>query len=236
MGASKSTSYFLWASGNKRRRGIFALLLALSFLILFSGMPCFAGKKGPSARGIFALLPPSIFENTPEGLSERAKQELLATGRSEFWELQAETVDMLIFAELPFGDRSVALRLFRNEKDGSIEIALGTLGEEICSLELWRMDASGRLVPVDAPDEPKFGEFFAKKRPKTNGQTVLLCLSPRGLEAKPILWSKRGSSLVRPDYDINFIWDGTRFRKEKLPKKSFTQKPHPDTSSIQNRK
>ena len=59
-------------------------------------------------------------------LSDAEKQQLLAEGHTEFWEVAGETEDVIVFAALPFRDSAVALRLFRNTADGSVEAAIGT--------------------------------------------------------------------------------------------------------------
>lgn len=191
------------------------LLMATAALLCLA-MPhgaTHAEDYGATARGIFAMLPTSIFENTQEGLSETDKQELLHTGRSEFWEIVGETPDVLVLAERPFHDRSVALRLFRNNVDGSTEVAVGTLGEPICTVELWRLDTAGRLVPSDTPPEPRLNEFFRKKRKRNPGYSVLVCLGMGGLGARPVLWDRNGFVEPPVDYEISFQWTGSKFEK-----------------------
>ena len=183
-------------------RHIYALLLILSLSILpqlAAGAEADAAEKDATARSIFALLPESIFENTPEGLNPVEKQKLLSSGRSEFWEVAGETEDVMVFAALPFRDTAVALRLFRDASDGSVLAALGTLGGAVCTLELWRVDASGRIVPVDTPQEPDVSAFFApgRKMPPDVKATVMICLGLGGLKAQPLFWTNTGmSSLV----------------------------------------
>lgn len=206
--------------------------IGLAFLLLAGPDSSLAEAGRPTARGIFSLLPPSIFENTPEGLSETSKEELLRDGRSQFWEIVGETPDTLVFAELPFRDRSVGLRLFHNAGDGSTDIALGTLGDPMCTVELWRMDRVGRIVPVDTPPEPSIQEFYRKRAAKRNGQTVLVCLGEGGLKAVPVIWDKAGFRPLNADNEINFIWNGSRFEKKLRPvAKCSTQKRHRGTSS-----
>lgn len=195
--------------------------IMLTGLVLLACLcqPGLAGAEdyGPTARGMFALLPSSIFENTTEGLTEDAKQELLREGRSEFWEIAGETADVLVLVERPFHDRAVALRLFRNEETGSTDVAVGTLGEPVCTVEMWRMDASGRIVPADTPAEPKVGEFFRKRRKRSAGYSVLICLGMGGLGARPILWDKGGFVNPETDYEISFQWNGKGFEKLRRP-------------------
>lgn len=187
---------------------------------IFLAQPCFAASESDTARGVFALLPPSIFENTPEGLTDADKQDLLNGGISEYWEIAGETDDVLVFDELPFRDRAVALRIFHNVQDHSKDVAIGTLGEQICSVELWRIDASGRITPVETPTEPSYGEFFRRRPPRGYGQSVLICLGMGGLSAKPMLWDKNGVTQPKADFEITFVWDGAKFVKQVRPVQS----------------
>lgn len=174
-----------------------------------------AAENEVSARSIFALLPESIFENTPEGLSQQEKQKLLSTGYTEFWEVAGETEDVMVFASLPFRDTAVALRLFRNAADGSVQAALGTLGGSVCTLELWKVDASGRAVPADTPQEPDISAFFAhgRKMPPDVHATVMICLGLGGLKAQPLFWTSTGMAHVPVDNDVSFQWNGKSFDK-----------------------
>lgn len=203
-------------------RHIHALLLVLSLAVLPQltlGAEAEAAEKGATARSIFALLPESIFENTPEGLSPVEKQKLLSVGRSEFWEVAGETEDVMVFAALPFRDTAVALRLFRNASDGSVLAALGTLGGSVCTLELWRVDASGRIVPVDTPPEPDVSSFFAsgRKMPPDVQATVMICLGLGGLKAQPLFWTSTGMADLPVDNDVSFQWTGRNFERQIRP-------------------
>lgn len=194
---------------------IFFAFVAMTQLFWAQGNPVMAEDYGYTARGIFTMLPATIFENTPEGLTENDKQELLATGRCDFWELAAETPDVLVFASLPFRERAVALRIFRNNVDGSVEAAIGTLEEPICSVELWRLDTAGRLVPIPTPEEPDAREFFRKGRmvPKNLNPSILICLGEGGLVARPLFWDRHGRLSPKLDNSISYQWNGSGFEK-----------------------
>lgn len=86
-------------------RHIHCLLIVLLLAALSDSAQ--AAESEVTARSIFALLPESIFENTPEGLSPQEKQKLLSAGHSEFWEIAGETEDVLVFASMPFRDTAV---------------------------------------------------------------------------------------------------------------------------------
>ena len=189
------------------------LLLALLLAVLAS--PAGAAESEVTERKFFALPPKSIFENTPEGLSPQDKQKLLSAGHSEFWEVAGETEDVMVFASLPFRDTAVALRLFRHATDGSVLAAFGTLGGSVCTLELWRVDASGRAVPADTPQEPDISAFFAsgRKMPPDVQATVMICLGLGGLKAQPLFWTSTGMAHVPVDNDVSFQWNGRNFEK-----------------------
>ena len=123
---------------------VFFCLLMLMLLGPSAGL---AQESALTAREAFSALPTSIFENTAEGLEDEDKQQLLEEGQSEFWELAGESRDVIVFRALPFRDSGVALRLFRDADDGSAVAAIGTLGTELCTVELWRVDASGARCP-----------------------------------------------------------------------------------------
>lgn len=172
-----------------------------------------------TARSVFAMLPDSIFENTPEGLEPAEKQRLLAEGHGAFWELARESDDSMLFVSLPLRDNAVALRLFRNTFDGSVQAALGTLGGSICTLELWRVDAAGRAVPGDTPEEPDVDDFFAKSKkiPPDVHATVMICLDLTGLKAEPQFWTRTGLAHVPTDNDVRYHWTGRTFKKKVYP-------------------
>lgn len=178
-----------------------------------------------TARHFFATLPTGIFETTAEGLDESQKQELLVNGKTDFWELAGETDDVIVFTALPFRDSGVAVRLFRNEQDGSVLAAIGTLGGEMCTVELWRMDRNGRTIPVDTPQEPGVREFFAKDAvlPKDINPSVSICLGRGGLVARPIFWNASGMVHVPLTNDVSYQWDGRHFQKQ--------VQPHQDSSA-----
>ena len=194
-------------------RHIHCLLIVLLLAPLSDSVR--AAESEVTARSIFTLLPESIFENTPEGLSLQEKQKLRSAGHSEFWEIAGETEDVLVFASMPFRDTAVALRLFRNAADGSVLAAFGTLGGAVCTLELWRVDATGRAVPVDTPQEPDINAFFApgRKMPPDVQATVMICLGLGGLKAQPMFWTSTGMAHVPVDNDVSFQWNGKSFDK-----------------------
>lgn len=194
-------------------------LATLALSVFFCQQP-YAEDIGATARGMFAMLPSSIFDNTQEGLPDSDKQDLLLDGKSEFWEITEETPDIMLFSTRPFHDRTIGLKVFRNDEDGSAEVAIGTLGEAVCSLELWRMDISGRIVPVDAPLEPEIKEFFSssRKRNPGAGHSVMICLDKRGLVANPIFWTRKGMIPAQVDNEISYIWTGKNFKKQISPK------------------
>ena len=199
-----------------------AALLAL--LAIVPPTTADAEDNGMTARGIFTQLPASIFENTAEGLSDADKQQLLTEGHTEFWEIAGETEDVIVFAALPFRDSAVALRLFRNTADGSVEAAIGTLGGPICTMELWRVDASGRMVPIDTPPEPDIKDFLGqgRKLPPDVNPTVLICLGLGGLKAEPVFWNSSGMTQVPLANDVSFQWTGKCVEKQVSPHKEQT--------------
>lgn len=198
------------------------LLQSLFFIFpLFAAAVSLAEDAGPTARGMLMTLPPSIFDNTKEGLDEAAKEDLLANGYTEYWEITSETPDEMIMEPRFFDDSAVSLRLFRNQGEGGAIAAIGTTGAPFCSLELWKVDAAGRVVPVDTPPEPAIREFFKKSMrfSDNNHFTVLLCLDGDRLRARPLIWRNGEMTPLEADRDIFFIWNGSGFEKRMTPKR-----------------
>ena len=81
------------------------------------------------------------------------------------------------------------------------------------------MDASGRTVPVDVPQEPDIQEFFAKGQPVPDdvNPSVLICLGMGGLRAHPVFWNKTGMLYLPLANEIGYRWDGHRFQKVVRP-------------------
>ena len=113
----------------------------------------------------------------------------------------------------------MALRLFRDADDGSAVAAIGTLGTELCTVELWRVDASGRTVPVDAPQEPDIQEFFCQEPARARRCEPLGAHLPGhgGLRAHPVFWNKTGMLYLPLTNEIGYRWDGHRFQKVVRP-------------------
>lgn len=172
----------------------------------------------PTARELFAKLPVTIFENTPEGLSEEEKQELVERGDSTFWLLENENSDRLVLLSRPFGETRVLVKVFRGGPH-NVVVVLGTSGTPVCALELWELDETGGLVPMQTPDEPDLHEFFRPNRdiPKDASPAVLFCVKDNGLEARPLFWGVDGLVDVQPDFRVEYEWKDGKFVKKILP-------------------
>lgn len=202
------------------RQGALALLLMAVFAVNAG-----AEDYGATARGMFALLPPSIFESTTTGLTDAEKQELLSEGRTGDWELAEETPDRLAIYDLPFREKAIGVQVFRNYEDGSTDVAIGTLSDPICSLEMWRMDVSGRIVPIDTPHEPEIGEFFdhGHKLSQRIKYAVQVCLVKGALKAVPIFWNELGMLPAKLENEIFYEWTGRDFKK--MPRSTLVATP-----------
>ena len=177
-----------------------------------------AGLWAPSARELFKLLPATIFENTLEGLNADDKERLLLSGISEYWILLPDSFDSLELVSLPFGDTRVFLHVYRYDNGAALAL-IGSNSEEICTLELWRMDANGNFGPIDAPQEPPVTDFFGKgnKMPKDVQASILFCLDSAGLAARAAFWNEQGMAHVPVDNELRFDWNGKDFKKRIVP-------------------
>ena len=171
----------------------------------------------PTALRLFRLIPPTIFDNTVQGLDENDKQVLADNGRAANWVLNHLGNDDLEFTStVPYSNTKVQLHLFY-AVNGDIFIASGVQSGEGCAMELWQRDTLGRIIPVAIPDEPSIDEFLAPERecPADYEVTMLMCLDAENtrLKAVPLVWTPTGLGFLQLDYDIYYLWDGETFVK-----------------------
>lgn len=198
---------------------MFVRSLFMLFAAVICALPLSAAHAGELiARDIFRMLPTTIFDNTLEGMSEAEQRRLLEYGRTEFWELRNEGHDALDVASCPPGDSLVSLRVFRGDKKGTLAV-MGTVGTSLCTLELWRVDADGRTVPVDTPDEPGIREFLVADHTVPQGvePSVLFCVADDGLEARPLFWNATGMVHMPVDFRVRYVWENGQFSKRVTP-------------------
>ena len=185
------------------------------------------------ARDYFRMLPTTIFDTTLEGMSEEEQRELLDNGETVFWEVRNEGHDGLDMVSRPLGDTVVALRVFRGGRQGTLAV-LGTVGAPLCTLELWRADSNGRIVPVDTPDEPGVREFFGPDHALPQGvePAVFFCVTDAGLEARSVFWTSTGMVQLPVDFRLHYVWRDGQFRKTVLPANASPEAPSgaPDTA------
>lgn len=192
--------------------------MATVFLVMSFALPSASLAEELIARDVFRMLPTTIFDNTLEGMSETEQRHLLEYGKTEFWELRDEGHDKLDVVSCPPGDSQVALRLFRRGGQEALAV-VGTVGAPLCSVELWRVDSNGRIVPVDTPDEPGIKDFLApgSKLPEGVAPSVLFCVTDQGLEARPVFWNSTGMVHMPVEFTVRYLWEDGQFKKSVTP-------------------
>lgn len=211
------------------RRFLFYPLAAvfLAAALLPTPAACAAERLIPSALDIFRLLPTSVFENTPEGLSDEEKQTLISRGHTSLWRLLPVGADELKIESMPIAGSEVTIRLF-HEQNASVA-AIGAESRDSCAVELWHYDAQGRLVPYPLPPEPALADFFAPAAtPKGLTASVLFCLSGTVLRAHPLLAGAQGEEpQVQTHNAVFYRWTGAGFEKASIPLSSLAPKTAP---------
>lgn len=196
-------------------------MLRIFCLIAVLCMPStvWAENWKPSALDLFCELPLTIFENTPAGLREDEREQLVNNGRNAYWAIIRKDDDVLELTSLPYEDTQVSLHVFR-EKEKSVTVVIGTSTRPVCALEMWQMDTSGRLIPVETPPEPPITDFFApgEHMPRDVQPSILFCASAEGLEVEPLFWTANGMAHVLTDNRVHYVWENGRFIKKVDPK------------------
>lgn len=195
-----------------------AVLGALAACVLCAGTA--RAERFLSAMEIFARLPVSFFDDTPEGLSEDERNQLVETGRCNYWQVESEGSDNLVLVSRPFGETRVTLRVFRGGEHDFVA-ALGTSSAPMCALELWGQDSAGGLVPVSTPSDPPMSDYFTKniRLPRDVSPAILFCLNTDGLETRPLFWGPEGLLNIPLDRTVNFVWQNGKFEKKVSPAK-----------------
>ena len=193
-------------------------LVVCALMVLGVAVQGAFAMQPPTARELFTRLPVTLFENTPEGLSEEEKQELVDKGDSAFWLLEQETADRLVLLSRPFGETRVLVRVFHGAP-GQLVVMLGTSGVPVCALELWTLDETGGLVPMQTPDDPDLKTFFrpGTELPTEASPAVLFCARENGLEAHPLFWGPDGLVDFKPHFRVDYAWNDGRFVKQITP-------------------
>ena len=189
------------------------MLLFCSFIFFNAGFALAINNATISARSLFALIPPSIFENTSEGLGDDELASLVDDGQTSFWRISDESQNHLVVSATTPVESQVVLHLF-SHTDGGVVAALGSQSGLVCALELWRYDAKRQLLPMPVPVEPSITDLF-NNLPSYVDPTLMLCLNNDKILVKPVLWGPDGIVSEKADFEVHYFWNGTNFIKNR---------------------
>lgn len=203
-------------------------------LLVFASTTAYAETTRPTALDVFRQMPATIFENTAEGLTEDEKLQLTEQGESHYWAIVTDTPDRLVVASLPFLESRVAVHLFLNDSNTGVAV-VGTNSGAACTIEVWRLETGGRLVPAAGPDEPPASDFFVQGNSLPEGidPSIMLCLGDANLEARPLFWTETGLADIKPDNTVDFIWNGRTFEKRIRPAASGNGQANDTPDTVQ---
>ena len=206
------------------------LFLCLALALPFHAEAAHGTSQDPSrisARAMFSLLPPSIFENTSEGLSDDEFDALVEEGRTEYWSISRESANDLVISAAPPVESKVVLHLFRSD-DGGVVAALGSQSGIVCALEFWRYDGAGKIMPVAGPEQPSISDLFLPDHlPSHVDPTIMMCLEQDKVFAKPVLWSANGIVHEPQDFIVHYFWNGREFIKDRKAVQPLPSNPAP---------
>ena len=199
------------------------MLLWCAFLVLpalcFPPLaPVRAEDRAPmGAAALMRLLPTSIFDNTPEPISQDDLDLLLTRGHIDNWVVAESSRNSLRMTATGDSPGEVLVQVLR-ASPGTI-IILGANSGDACAAELWAQKPGGGLVPYAAPPGPSAPEFFALTRnvPRNIIASYSLCLEAGMLEAVPRFWNAAGPVDIAPDNRVFYIWNGEGFVQRVAP-------------------
>ncbi len=209
-----------WALAFRRlsRLVFFCAVLSLSGLCLTYATPARAKEKAPmSAADLMRMLPTSIFDNSPEPISQDGLDLLLTHGYNDSWVVVENKQDSLSITAVGDIPGEVQVQVLRVAPRSII--ILGARTNDSCAVELWEYKARGGLVPYAGPADPPAPEFFAQAKPLPVGlfSSSSLCLESGMLEAVPRFWNQFGPVDLTPDNRVFYIWNGKDFVKRVVP-------------------
>lgn len=209
-----------------RRFFLFICLCAAFFPPPLPGVPARAADtSGMPAEDLMRLLPVSIFDNTPEPLSQDELDLLLTRGHTAAWVVVENKRDMLRMASTGGGPCEVQAQVLR-AAPRSIVI-LGARTGDSCASELWEYKTGGGLVPYAAPPGPSAQQFFALTNPppRTLIASYSFCLEAGMLEAVPRFWNADGPVDITPDNRVFYLWNGEHFVQRVAPAAGMAPSP-----------
>ena len=198
-------------------RTVFAFLI-LSGLCFSPVAPARAEDRAPlGAAALMRLLPTSIFDNTPEPISQDELDLLLTRGHIDNWVVAESSRNSLRMTATGDSPGEVLVQVLRASP--RTVIILGARSGDACAAELWEQKSGGGLVPYAAPPGPSAPEFFALTRnfPRNIIASYSLCLEAGMLEAVPRFWNAAGPVDITPDNRIFYIWNGENFVQRVAP-------------------
>ena len=222
------------AFGRSVRMGL--AFLILSGVCFSSAAPARAEDRAPvGAVALMRLLPTSIFDNTPEPISQDDLDLLLTRGYTDNWVVAESSRNSLRMTATGDSPGEVLVQVLR-ASPGTI-IILGANSGDACAAELWAQKPGGGLVPYAAPPGPSAPEFFALTRnvPRNIIASYSLCLEAGMIEAVPRFWNAAGPVDITPDNRIFFLWNGEHFVQRTAPAADVGALSAPPAPSSENR-
>ena len=187
-------------------------------LCLICADPVLAGEKTlMPAVDLMRMLPTSIFDNTPEPISQDGLDLLLTRGYTDTWVVVENKQDSLRMTAMGDSPGEVQMQVLRVAPRSII--ILGARTNDTCAVELWEYKARGGLVPYAGPQDPSASEFFIPPPSLPRGLffSYSLCLESGMLEAVPRFWNPSGPVDLAPTNRIFYIWNGEDFVKRVVP-------------------
>ena len=193
-------------------------------LLLLPGL-CFSAvaaaraedRASMGAAALMRFLPASIFDNTPEPISQEDLDLLLTRGYIDNWVVAESSRNSLRMTATGDSPGEVLVQVLRASP--RTIVILGARSDDTCAAELWEWKPGGGLVPYAAPPGPSAPEFFALTRnvPRNIIASYSLCLEAGMLEAVPRFWNAAGPVDITPDNRIFYIWNGENFVQRAAP-------------------
>ena len=184
--------------------------ILLTAILLFSALFTFSQEE-LTILDLFSKLPEEAFDATAEGLSSSETEELIYTGKTDFWEVDKKTKTEF---EISGGDQSISLQKINTSLYEMV--AVNTQYAQTSTVEIWAYNADeDYLIKKDILPKVSVADFYSKedalKIPKDYKGSISLYLDEGKIVASLWTWMESTLENIEIKYAVYLDWADDKF-------------------------
>ena len=184
--------------------------ILLTAILLFNALFTFSQEE-LTILDLFSKLPEEAFDATAEGLSSSETEELIYTGKTDFWELAKKTKTEF---KISGGDQSISLKKINTSLYEMV--AVNTQYAQTSTVEIWAYNADeDYLIKKDILPKVSVTDFYSKedalKIPKEYKGSISLYLDEGKIVASLWTWMESTLENIEIKYAVYLDWADDKF-------------------------